>query len=350
MTGSDLADIFVWTRAVHFVAMVSMAGAIVFAMFVGEPALRSANCNENVASTLRSRLAGIIWLSLLAGFISAWMWLVLLTARLGDVPAISVLSGGPLWMVLSETDFGQIWAVRLLLMAVLAAILLLRSPLDRSRSLPGSRLALAVGLVASLAWAGHAAANMGSDLKGNAHLLGDILHLVAAAAWVGALVPLVLLLNLSSDEPLSLLKLSRIATLRFSTLGIVSVATILLTGLNNTWVLAGSIRALTGTDYGHVLVVKLMLFLLMLGLATFNRFKLTPLVVQDNDISAAWQAVRRLRRNAMAEAALGVLILIIVAVLGMMSPGSEDMGEDMGRDRHLGSATPPVDPSAAFVA
>jgi len=155
--------------------------------------------------------------------------------------------------------------------------------------------------------------------------LGDILHLVAAAAWVGALIPLALLLNLSSDESLSLLKVSRIATLRFSTLGIVSVGTILLTGLNNTWVLAGSIHALTGTDYGRLLVVKLILFLLMLGVATVNRFKLTPLMVQENDISAALEAVRRLRRNALVEASLGVLILVIVAILGAMSPGSEQI-------------------------
>jgi putative copper resistance protein D len=165
---------------------------------------------------------------------------------------------------------------------------------------------------------------MGSDLKGNAHLLGDILHLVAAAAWVGALAPLALILNLSNDSVRPLLKISRIATLRFSTLGIISVGMILLTGLNNTWVLAGSIRALTATDYGNLLILKLILFLLMLGLASFNRFKLTPLLVPDNDISAAREAVRRLRRNALLEASLGVLILIVVAVLGTMSPVSED--------------------------
>lgn len=329
MAGPDLADVFVWTRAVHFVAMVSMAGAIVFAVFVGEPALRSTNHNGDVASVLRSRLAGIIWVSLLAGFISGWMWLVLLTARLSDVPAISVLSGGPLWMVLSETDFGLIWGMRLGLMPVLAAVfLLLRSRFDHSGSRRGSSIVLVLGvsLVGSLAWAGHAAANVGSDLKGNAHLVGDILHLIAAAAWVGALTPLALLLNLSSDNFHPLLKISRIATLRFSTLGIVSVGTILLTGLSNTWVLVGSIHALTSTDYGRLLVVKLILFVLMLGVATFNRFKLTPLVVQDNDISAAREAVRRLRRNALVEAGVGVLILIIVAILGTMSPVSEDVG------------------------
>jgi putative copper resistance protein D len=138
---------------VHFVAMLSMAGAIIFAVFIGEPALRSTN-NDDVASVLRSRLAGIVWLSLLTGFISAWVWLVLLTARLSDASAISVLSGSPLWMVLSETDFGQIWGVRLLLMPVLAAVLLLlRSRFDHS----GRSIASVVALVLALSLVGSVA-------------------------------------------------------------------------------------------------------------------------------------------------------------------------------------------------
>jgi len=49
---------------------------------------------------------------------------------------------------------------------------------------------------------------------------------------------------------------ARTATVRFSTLGIVSIATILFTGIVNTWYLAGSISALVGTDYGRLLLTK----------------------------------------------------------------------------------------------
>src|SRR5262245_54716822 len=217
--------------------MLSVTGTIFFGAFVAEPAFRSASQDGRFAHLIRSRLAWIAWVSLAAGMISAAGWLVLLTARLSDLPTIIAVSGDQLWTVLSETDFGQVWAVRLLLMAVLAAALFFH----RSRWMRIVSIALAAGLVGTLAWAGHAAANMGSDLKGNAHLVGDILHLIAAAAWLGALVPLALMLGPPREEMAQSLDVVRIATARFSILGIVSVGTIVVTGINNTWVLSGSV-------------------------------------------------------------------------------------------------------------
>ena len=71
------------------------------------------------------------------------------------------------------------------------------------------------------------------------------------------------------------------ASLRFSAYGIVAVGALLLTGAINTWYLAGSIRALTETDYGHLLLVKIALFLVMLALATVNRLWLTPALAAE---------------------------------------------------------------------
>jgi copper resistance protein D len=315
-----LTDVFVWTRAVHFVAMISLAGTIVFDACVAEPALRSASDGGRMADLIRSRLTWIVWVSLAAAAISAAGWLVLLTARLSDLSTIAAVSGDQLWTVLSETDFGQIWAVRLLLMAVLATALFLH----RSRPMRIVSIVVAASLVGTLAWAGHAAANMGSDLQGNAHLVGDILHLIAAAAWLGALVPLALMLGPPRDEMAQSLDVVRIATARFSILGVVSVGTIVVTGINNTWVLSGSVEALTGTEYGRLLLLKIALFGIMLALATVNRFRLTPRLVQTKAPMDAREAALQLRRNALLEALLGVLILIIVAALGTMSPGLED--------------------------
>jgi putative copper resistance protein D len=212
-------------------------------------------------------------------------------------------------------------------MALLAATLLRLGP-NRSGPLFRPFLivagVLAAALVGTVAWAGHAAANMGSDLKGNVHLSGDVLHLIAAAAWIGALVPLALLLKASMADSNSL-KIARAATIRFSTVGTVSVATILVTGLINTWVLAGSVHALTTTDYGHLLIVKVVLFLCMLCVACINRFQLTPQLVEDGPTETTRSAASRLRRNAIVEVIIGLLILIIVALLGTMSPGLKDM-------------------------
>jgi copper resistance protein D len=188
----------------------------------------------------------------------------------------------------------------------------------KSAWLRAAAVFLSVAFAGSLAWAGHAIGGQG--IEGLVHPAADVLHLIAAAAWVGALVPLALLLAMSGRDANSL-AVVRTATLRFSTLGIVSVATILLTGIVNTWYLSGSINALTETKYGNLLLIKIALFFAMVGVAGFNRLRLTPRLVQNTD-AAALAAARQLSRNAVIEAVMGAGIIAIVAALGTLPPGS----------------------------
>ena len=118
--------------------------------------------------------------------------------------------------------------------------------------------------------------------------------------------------------------------MRFSTLGIVCVATLLLTGLVNSWYLVGSVSALTGTGYGQLLLCKLALFAAMVGIAAVNWSQLTPRLVQNADAPGAQRARRQLRRNAAIEAAMGAVIIAIVAVLGTLPPASHAQHEASG--------------------
>jgi copper resistance protein D len=168
-----------------------------------------------------------------------------------------------------------------------------------------------------VAFAGHAAA--GSDTEGAVHLSADILHLVAAAAWLGALLPLAMLLSAActnNDE--FWITIARAATLRFSILGVVSVGTLVATGIVNSWFLVGSIDALATTDYGRLLLLKVVLFFVMLSIAAFNRLRLTPRLEQRVVIEHS--ALRRLRNNCLMEAVLGLVILFLVGMLGTLPP------------------------------
>ena len=67
-------------------------------------------------------------------------------------------------------------------------------------------------------------------------------------AWIGGLVSLVVLLaTVRRYYAVAAASLSRDAAQRFSTLGIVSVATLTVTGIVNAWILVGSFHALV--DY-----------------------------------------------------------------------------------------------------
>jgi putative copper resistance protein D len=314
-----LGDPLVWARFLHFAATVSLSGLVIFQVFVGAPALSAAD-----AATVRpiaDRLARLAWGSLALAVLTDAAWLVVQTASMGERPLSTLWSDGLVATVLLDTDFGHVWLVRLALIVLLAGALTppyFAAPAPAWRR--GAALVLAAAFVAALAFAGHAAAGDGAE--GLVHEAADVLHLIAAAAWVGALVPLAIMLGAAKNAGSSALGVARAATLRFSALGIASVGTVLATGIVNTFELAGSVAALFGTVYGRLLLVKIALFLAMLAIAAVNRTRLTPQLVAGG--TAAGPALRRLRANALTEAVIGALILFIVAMLGTLPPGRED--------------------------
>lgn len=308
-------DPLIWWRAVHFVATISLAGTVGFLAFVAEPVFTVAgNGAKPLGSQVRRPLNGLAWASLLLAIVSGAGWLIAVAQQLSEGSLSAVLRDRIAWIVLTKTAFGTVWTLQFSLAVIIAACL----PLG-SRPLAGFRLVVAAGsaalLVGGLAFAGHAGTG---DDGGVLHLWSDIAHLVAAAAWVGALVPLAVLLGAVGRSPhQGAVTVAGLAVLRFSTLGIVSVAVLVATGIVNTWYLAGSVAALTGTDYGRLLLVKVALFAVMVAIAAVNRRVLTPRLVPDHDVAA----LRRLRNNSLIEAAIGAVILVIVGALGTLPPG-----------------------------
>jgi putative copper resistance protein D len=248
---------------------------------------------------------------------------------------VDVWPSGTLWTVVTETIFGRAAVIRLGLAVALAVIFV---PLFSARGrnpiwLDVTAAFVAAAFAGGVAWGGHAAGGLGAEAI--VHPAADVLHLVAAAAWVGALAPLAILLAVTGHAP-DELDFARAATVRFSALGMAAVATLLATGLINSWYLVGSTAALLGTYYGHLLLFKLALFLGMVAIAAFNWSRLTPALVQTDSVAAAQVARRRLYRSAMIEVAAGAIIIAIVAVLGTQPPANH-------ADHHSTSGAVPAD-------
>jgi copper resistance protein D len=318
-------DLLYYARGVHFAATLMVAGIVFFVVFIAEPALRKApekvSKDAGVAAPLRHRLAWMTWISLVLCLLSGATWLLFTAASMSGQPLPEVYAQDVLWTVLTQTDFGNDWLSRFVCGCILAVLCvpLLSASGTKSFWLRAAAVIAAAGLAGSLAWAGHA--NGARGLEGIVHPAADFLHLIAAAAWVGALVPLTILLSMSGEDA-DALAIAHTATSRFSTLGIVSVATLLLTGSVNTWYLVGSVPALTESAYGRLLLIKLALFLVMVGIAAFNWSQLTPRLIQNADGAATQKARWSLRRNAAIEALFGAGVIGIVAVLGTLPPGS----------------------------
>jgi putative copper resistance protein D len=320
-----LTDPLIAVRAIHFASTVMAAGAVLFACCVAEPAFRTAaDAPSRVMQPFRARLSALVLVTLGLAVVSGAGWWLLLAGSIDDRPPGEAIADGTAWIVLTQTRFGIDWQLRLLLAALLAANALLKPHTPSRRR----NLLAALGgivLVAALAWAGHGGATPGN--AGYAHLAADVSHLGAAAAWLGGLIPLVLLLRLlrQSHESSRTMIACDVAS-RFSNIGIMAVGTLLISGMINAWFLVGGTTNLTSTDYGRLLEVKIALFVGMVGLAAINRLHLLPLLPKVAEIDASDLAsgtIRRLERNALLEISIGLVILCIVAVLGITPPAAE---------------------------
>lgn len=185
---------------------------------------------------------------------------------------------------------------------------------DRPASLWPAVLVLSCAVV-SFAWSGHGAATEGA--VGLVHLVSDAVHALAAAVWLGALCGFLILLRRSNEA----VEVAARALAKFATIGTVTVAVLVVTGLINTVVLAGDgLGELLSSIWGRLLVAKLALFVVMLGLAAHNRFNLTPALSDAADAGEKDLAVSRLRRSVGLEALAGLALLAVVAVLGVQMP------------------------------
>jgi copper resistance protein D len=240
-------------------------------------------------------------LSLITAWLTGIIWFGMEAASIGEAHSLAE-TWALLWPVASETRFGSVLAGRFALLGV-AAILL---PLERHRPRAGAAVAgLALILQADL---GHAAAMGGRESAGL--IATETLHLLAAGAWLGGLVPFMLVLSASSAP------LAAIAARRFSPLGLSCVLILAATATAQGFELIGSAAGLIGTAFGRVALVKVALFLVLLAIAAFNRFRLTSAMATAR---GEW-ARRRMVQTVGAETFTGLLVVFAAGVLASLPP------------------------------
>jgi putative copper export protein len=129
------------------------------------------------------------------------------------------------------------------------------------------------------------------------------IHLLAVQFWFGSLQPMVLAGRIEGAQRLA------IVVARFSRIALWLVPSILVAGLLMLAGLVPGLRALLG-DYGAGMLGKLVLFAVLLALASFNKWRLTPALAPGEA-----SALRRLERNIHIEYGLIALVLMGTAFL-----------------------------------
>lgn len=299
------------SRLLHYVAVTTLAGVSFFPLYAYR---RGGRWPKAIARWIQPVLLTAANVALLSGI----LWFIFTAANMSGT-LDGVLDWEMLSTVLGTTSFGHVWTARLVLCIV--TIIVIWNRFDQGSNSRWDVIApvLAAALLISLAGVGHS--QVEERVAGTIHVVSDAAHLLAAGAWLGGLIPLVLILSTDRGdrEVLPAADLDQVL-IRFSGMGYFAVATLVGTGLVNSWFLVGNFTVLLTTQYGQLLLAKLALFAAMLTLAAINRFWLVPSMISTNADGGGSIWKGRLRVHVIGEQTLGLLVLLIVSVLGTIRP------------------------------
>ena len=343
--GSETTTAFAVARAVQYGAIALAVGAFAFFLLPWLGGLRAvAGAGrewQETAEAFVSRTGVVFAIAVVAGLVSGGAGIVLQGQTASGGSLLDALSWSVVRQVL-ETHFGSIWGARLLVWLALGGTVLLAylrgaMPVMRPATLSSDGLALPRSfgnrgylgvmlvllalLALSPAVAGHADAQNPTAIL----LPSTTLHVVAISVWIGGLAMLVFVLR-GAISPLDLVNRGRLLAsvlVRFSTIAGVCVAVVLLTGIVQSFVYVRNLDNLLDTEYGQILLAKILVFVVMLAIGGYNRQRSVPRLrkIADGGETPGRAGVL-LRRALRGEVVLAVVVLAITGALAGFAPAT----------------------------
>ena len=197
--------------------------------------------------------------------------------------------------------------------AMLVLIYAFGQSADKPKS--GALIVGAIGAIGSFLVTGHAATAPPVWLMATVVAV----HLLTTAFWFGALYPLFKTTQLADAQ-----QAGAVMT-KFSVWAMYSVGLVVISGMVISLVQVQSPANLFGNAYGSSLLRKLVLVLIILGIAAYNKFVLTP-ALEKGDVTAP----ARIRRSIRIEFILYVLVLGVAMSLTLTTPPRAIMDQSQG--------------------
>ena len=298
---------------VHLASSVLLTGAFFMLLLAGVP-------RGPTARRWDTRV--VVWSRLLVLVVigSGIVWLLLRTAGFENRPQ-AALEPRAVWHAVLDTRPGLVWLARHGLLVVLGAFLAMRADVAERRNwivARGEALALAALALALMIGSSHAAAiTPGTALA----VAIDATHLLGTGVWVGALVPLALLLRAANpDAGADARPYAVRAARRFSGAALIAMLLLMASGVMNALVQIESIAALAGTAHGRLLLAKLAVLVPILGLAIVNRTRILPALSG----SGGRPPMHRLAAFVGGEAVLALVLLALAAAMTLTTPARHD--------------------------
>ena len=219
------------------------------------------------------------------------------------IPANAVFLAGGSWPTAADPVLNRLVGtgpVGESLLVRLAGLVLVAALFGSRRVPRGAGVAGAVIICASFAFRGHVV------LAEARFVLAILLtaHLAGVAFWLGAFFPLHRLARGADPTRAGAAAEEFGRKAQWVVAGLAGAGAALLVALT------GNPLDVIGSPYGQLFAIKLIVFGLLLGLAAFNRLRLTPALRSGSRVAG-----RRLRRTIEAEAAAASAILVTTAAL-----------------------------------
>lgn len=289
-------------RWFNLISMALAVGGLGFMLFVWQP-----STPEGQPET-EHRIRLLVWIGWLALGIAGGLALLLQVSLAADVPLLSAIGDPALGRIVAGTRYGNLWLTRTALWFGLALALVFARG---DRWFYNIGLGLGLGILLTNSLFSHAAGVQDSTPA----IAADWLHLIASSLWIGGLIQFVAVIGAARRYISPPTPTVSILVGYFSNFARVTVAILVITGLYATWLQVGSIDGLLTTLYGQALLIKLILFLPLLGIAGINLWVTHRELMSGNH---AW--VQRLRGMIGVEIVLTIAILSAVGAMTAISP------------------------------
>ena len=291
------------TRWILLAAVLVSTGAAAFRFLL----LRRVAADEASRSVLEHRAATLGRTAAVLALLAVLARLVIQVVEIRD-PALPLVP--QFNALLLHTLWGRVWFVQLVLVIVTLAAFGAARGGGRGAWTAAAAGALLLAMTPALS--GHA---IGSERLPPLAVAADVLHVLGAGAWLGAM--LVLLASLALLHQRGDASVAAALVTAFSPLAISASVLLAATGVVSSWLHLGALTPLWHSRYGLTLLVKLAAVGVMGLLGLYNWRRAGPALRSTGNVDL-------MRRSIRLELLTGALVLAVTAVLIVTPPpGSE---------------------------
>ncbi|MEW6044456.1 MAG: CopD family protein [Thermoproteota archaeon] len=292
------------SRFPGFVGQVIVLGSAISSLVMWKVVERKGSIKERISELQKfyhAKFSSITGIGLFLVFASNILMLVVQTVRL-EASASNVL----------QTSFGSVWILRMAVTVLLLAIwFLMENKSSVSHKKQWVVLGLSLILIGTTTLIGH-----GTASEQLSALIIDYIHNLIASVWIGGviffafiLLPTFAKLEDSKKERLTLLMIPK-----FSSMIVITLGVIIITGPTLLWLLEDDVDALSQSYYGYLIIAKIAIASAMVALGGYNQFEIQKTAerkLESDNIAVH----KKLKRTLKTEAALGIILLGVVALL-----------------------------------